>query len=752
MKTSKYFLISILAILACSCKDAELSSTQPTPGQEVKLGAILEKNVSRTIYGDEVNGAYPIYWVDGDEVLVFSPDCASRGGVGSANYKVNVGENTQQNYANSLDKTGDIGVRWGNDTGSASFYSIYPASSLYTKLSSDCKTLTLTMPVQQDNNFERVVGSDGKEEIVARPDMRACFMYAYTPDVPSGDIVNLKYKPLTTAIRFKLLGPMTGDPVTINYVRVYAPEGTSINGTYVFKDVTQGTGIPDAINGLNYVTMNVANAHTGAYLELGPGESVDLNIFLLLGKRLTIGKGWYIEVGSASGKSYKISLESKPGTDGNSELIPGMVHQLPNLPPLKSESWDVKDWMRNLQRNVYLSEISIPGSWNSLNGEYQQDFTNITSQYNIGVRAFHLDTRWIADRSLRWGGWVYTVQDLGIANGGNTYDTGNDQRYMRPGAPTFRDQLKAIVAKVDPEEYMVVMCTFAQGSVNYADGNGNYWIHEISKICNEINSSSDATYKDKIVDGSQLKPTSVVADVLGKVIVIVNTYTQGDINDSRCLFMDMGMALDKTEFKNNDYYDVPLKWFNSTESGIRMFATHAQLTTNDQTTTNGTDQGSRGYAPTLLERKNKAENILNESKKNYANVNNYTHSAWMYLGLGGNVEEDNPEPVNTYFKNWIGDKITEMYTNDSYYPIGLVFFNYVSTLKNPNTNEFLAREILEMNNKYRKAYDPNRSPVDGSYINNSNGGGTNNVQSAAPGYSSGMIDNNTDAIGWTRSK
>jgi hypothetical protein len=575
--------------------------------------------------------------------------------------------------------------------------------------------------------------------------MRACFMYAYTPDVPSGDIVNLKYKPLTTAIRFKLLGPMTGDPVTINYVRVYAPEGTSINGTFVFKDVTQGIGIPDAINGLNYVTMNVANAHTGAYLELGPGESVDLNIFLLLGKRLTIGKGWYIEVGSASGKSYKISLESRPGSEGNSELIPGMVHQLPNLPPLKSEAWDVKDWMRNLQRNVYLSEISIPGSWNSLNGEYQQDFTDITSQYNIGVRAFHLDTR--------WKNQILADNVLAIANGGSTVGTdGNKYMSALSGAPTFESTLKTIVENVAPEEYMVVMCTFAQGSADYKYDGSKNWIYKISEICNTINSSSDVKYKDKIVDGSQLKPTSVVADVLGKVIVIVNTYTQGDINDSRCLFMDMGMALNEAEFKNNDYYDVPLKWFNSTESGIRMFATHAQITTNDQTTTNGTDQGSRGYAPTLLERKNKAENILNKSKQNYANVNNYTHSAWMYLGLGGYVDNDNPEPVNTYFKNWLGGKITEMYTNDSYYPIGLVFFNYVSTLNNPNTDISLAQEILEMNNRYRKAYDPNRSPVDGSYINNSNGGGTNNVQSAAPGYSSGMIDNNTDAIGWTRSK
>lgn len=752
MKSSKYFLISILALLACSCKDTELSSTQPTPGEEVKLGAILEKNVSRTIYGDKVDGAYPIYWVDGDKVLVFSPDCASKGGVGSANYKVNVGGNTQQNYANSLEKTGDIGVRWGNDTGSASFYSIYPASSLYTQLSSDCKTLTLTMPVQQDNNFERVTGSDGKEEIVARPDMRACFMYAYTPDVPSGDIVNLKYKPLTTAIRFKLLGPITGDPVTINYVRVYAPEGTSINGTFVFKDVTQGTGIPDAINGLNYVTMNVANAHTGAYLELGPGESVDLNIFLLLGKRLTIGEGWYIEVGSASGKSYKMPLDLKAGAEGNSELIPGMVHQLPDLPPLKSDSWNVADWMRNLQRNVYLSEISIPGSWNSLNSEYQPGLTSsITSQYNIGVRAFHLDTRWIAERSGWPWNYQYTVQGLGIANGGDTYNTGGDQRYMVPGAPTFKKQLEAIVAKVDPEEYMVVMCTFAQGSVDYKYDGSKNWIHKISEICNEINSSSDATYKDKIVDGSQLKPTSVVADVLGKVIVIVNTSTSGDINDSRCLFMDMGMALNETEFKNNDYYDVPLKWFNSTESGIRIFATHAQLTTNDQNSTNGTDQGSRGYAPTLLERKNKVESILNVSMKNHADVNNYTQSAWMYLGLGGYVDDDNIEPVSTYFKDWLGGKITDMYTNDSYYPIGLVFFNSVSTLNN-TADVSLVQEVLEMNNKYRKAYDPNRSPVDGSYINSSNGGSTNNVQSAAPGYSSGMIDNNTDAIGWTRSK
>ena len=213
MKTKKYLIISALGLLACSCQTEDVENIQPTPGQDVKFGASLEQSATRTIYGDEFNDGskdvFPINWVNGDEVVVFSPDCASSGGVGQATYKVNVGEENsgKQNYANSLDKTGEIGVRWGKNT-TGSFYSVYPASSLYTKVSSDCKTLTLTMPAQQDNTFERT-----ESGIKAYPDMRACFMYAYTQNVQSGETVNLKYKPISTAIRFKLQGPLNSRPL-----------------------------------------------------------------------------------------------------------------------------------------------------------------------------------------------------------------------------------------------------------------------------------------------------------------------------------------------------------------------------------------------------------------------------------------------------------------------------------------------------------------------------------------------------------
>lgn len=744
MKTKKYFIISALALLACSCQDEEQGGVQPTPGQDVQFGASLEQSATRTIYGDEANNAFPINWVNGDEVVVFSPDCASNGGVGKAIYKVNVGEENsgKQNYANSLDKTGEIGVRWGNNT-TGSFYSVYPASSLYSEVSSDCKTLTLTMPAQQDNTFERT--ADGG--IKAYPDMRACFMYAYTQNVPSGETVNLKYKPISTAVRFKLQGPLNNDngPVTINYVRLYAPTGTNINGTYEFKDVTDTSiGIPEPKRGLNYVTMNVAD-NDDAYLTLSAGESVELNAFLLTGHEITINEKWYFEVAISDGTVFQKHIVTEGGENENLTLKPGMIHKLPDLPPLTaSGSWDVSNWMRNIQRNVYLSEISIPGSWYSLDQDYQRDIRTVEGQYNIGVRAFHFDTRWIAERSWNIIGYTYTPTALGVAGTADNY-TPDEGRYLRSddNPMTFETALGQVVNNVKSDEYMVVMCTFAQGSAQYGD-----WRKEISDACDK--------YLDKIVEASSLNENTVVGDVLGKVIVIVNTYTEGEVANSKCMFFNMSLLLDENDFKNNPYYEKPLYWYNITESGITMYGTHAQAT-NDFSSQGSYDSDRQSYVPTLDERKTKLQNILTWSQNNHAK-GNAVHNNWIYMGLGGYaiprsiLDSDDYGAVSTGangLNTWLGAKVEEMYDNKAYYPVGIVLMNFVGS-SNTSKDLSLVQRILEMNNMYRKAYDPRRSPVDGAFIDGSTGG--NRVQSAAPGYSSGMKDNQTDAIGWTRSR
>lgn len=741
MKTKKYFIISAFALLAYSCQDEEQGGVQPTPGQDVQFGASLEQSTTRTIYGDETNNAFPINWINGDEVVIFSPDCASNGGVGSATYKVNVGEENsgKQNYANSLDKTGEIGVRWGDNT-TGSFYSVYPASSLYSDVSSDCKTLTLTMPAQQDNTFERT-----ENGIKSYPDMRACFMYAYTEKVPSGETVNLKYKPISTAVRFKLQGPLNNDngPVTINYVRLYAPTGTNINGTFEFADVTDtSTGIPEPKRGLNYVTMNVTNNNT--YLTLKAGESVELNAFLLTGHEITIDEKWYFEVAISDGTVLQKHIVTDGDEKENLTLKPGKIHKLPDLPPLTaSGSWDVSNWMKNIQRNVYLSEISIPGSWYSLDQDYQSDIRTVEGQYNIGVRAFHFDTRWIAERSGGiFSGYTYTPTDLGIAGTADNYNA-DEGRYLQStdNPMTFETALGQVVEKVKSDEYMVVMCTFAQGSAVRND-----WRQAISDACDK--------YPGKIVEASSLNENTVVGDVLGKVIVIVNTYTEGEVVNSKCMFFNMSLLLAEDEFKNNPYYEKPLYRYNITESGITMYGTHAQAT-NDFDSQGSYDSDRQSYVPTLAERKTKLQNILTWSQNNHAK-GNAVHNNWIYMGLGGyaiprNIfDSDDYGAVSTGangLNTWLGAKVEEMYDNEAYYPVGIVLMNFVGS-SNTSKDLSLVQRILEMNNMYRKAYDPRRSPVNGDFIDGSTGG--NRVQSAAPGYSSGMKDNQTDAIGWTR--
>lgn len=735
MNTKKtIFLMSVLALLACSCQDDEMTSKQPAaaPGEEVRFGGMLgDGATTRTIYGEEGASGFPIYWVNGDQVLVASPDCAQNGGVGSATYAISV-EGNQQNYATSMDKTGEIGVRWGDNT-TGTFYSIYPASN-NTSFNSGLTSARFTVTTQQNNTWNPA-------DNTVSPDMSACFMYAKTEGVNAGEDVNLAYKPLSTAVRFTVNGPTTGDPITISYIRLYAPQGTALSGTFDV-DFTQvdADGMPkvSAVSGrtFNYASMNAATS-TGSYLTLG-NESADVQLFFLLENEITMDENWYIVIATADGRLFRKNLTANAG--GNLTLKPGQIHKLPGMPALtQAGEWDVSNWMVNIQRNVYLSEISIPGSWNSLNPAFQGENPSITDQYNAGVRAFHLDTRWRATDD--WYGILGNspITDLGIANDGSTYDVvgdnGESGKCMRQDAPRFADALAEITGKVEDDEYMVVYCTFAQGSTVHGD-----WRAEIAKAC---------ANNDNVIDARTLNANSTVADVLGKVIVIVSTFTKGEVQ-SKTLFTDMRNELDQEEYRNNPYLTKPLTYNNASSSGISLYATYAQKTNDGDGDTGET--GDRGYEPTLTERQTKCENLLNWSQTNY-NTGSFQHNAWIYMGLGGYVFEDgliwdteDYAAVNNRLISWLNGKLTEMENNGAYYPVGIVFMNNVLNNRQGTTVDITqtVRDILLLNNRYRKAYDPNRSPVDGANID----GSGSRVQSAAPGYSSGMTDNRTNAIVW----
>lgn len=758
MRTHDYLLgLSLLALVACNQENMPERPT-PTPGAEVKFGVSLNKNdVTRTIYGKENNNAFPIYWVDGDKVLVTSPQCLN--GRNTAQYKVSV-ESDKQNYATSLNKTGAVGVQWGQDK-TADFYSVYPADNA----SVQGTTFHLTMPNAQNDILKL-----GSRKSKAYADMNACFMGAVSKGVTNGSEVNLTYTPLSTAIRFTLRGPSSAEGQTDSEViisQVVLKADQPIAGDFTV-DMSTGTETPTVKPGekkYNEITLYTHYAETGGYLTLGLNDEVELNAFVIPYENLAVNENWKLEVTTAQGVVYTTPL----GGTGDGKLMPGRIHRfkgkLPSL-PAPTTDWNPSNWMVNVPRNVYLSEISIPGSWNSLNKEFQYAANRsseldvnsveaqkaaIADQYKAGVRAFHIDTRWKASRE--WSlfnpvGWVYTITGLSVANGGDgrTYNISGG-KVMKDDNISFETVLSSITSHVKPKEYMMVFCTFAQHSYEKTEGE---WMKAISDACAK---------NDRIIDASKISANTVVGDVLGKVIVIVNcqkapnTITNLPHGSSKCLFTYTPITLNEGNFHKLDYCSGEI--VNSASPTLKMYSSQAQTMATLDAKSGFTDD-DRGYCPTLVERTDKSQNILNFSNENFGKTN-YEHAHWLYHGLGGySITEKNGEhltnqkEVANALNLWMDSRIRLMSAHPDpskgqtrYYPVGLVLMNYVT---DATYGVPVVKGILSHNNKFRKAYDPGTDPLDPS-----NNGSSSDVNSAAPGYNSGMKDNGTDAIGWTRS-
>ncbi len=749
MRTHNYLLgLSLLALVACNQENMPERPT-PTPGAEVKFGVSLNKtDVTRTIYGEEHTvddrNFFPIYWVRGDKVLVTSPQCLN--GRNTAQYEVSVDDNATQNYANSLNKTGEVGVQWGKDD--ADFYSVYPAD----KASVQGTTFHLTMPNVQNDILE-----PGSIRDKAYADMNACFMGAVSKNVPNGSVVNLTYTPLSTAIRFTLRGPLGGVGLTKSVIisQVVLKADKPIAGDFTV-DMSTGTVTPGEKK-YNEITLYTYYPSTGGNLTLGQDKEVELNAFVIPYKDLVVNENWKLEVITAD-STYTTFLKGTGTGDG--KLMPGRIHrfkgQLPPLPAPKKD-WDPSRWMEYVPRNVYLSEISIPGSWNSLNMDFQYaadgsstlDVNSvkaqedaIEAQYKAGVRAFHIDTRWKGKSR-----YSSDITDLSIANGGKgrTYKIylSSGKKVMKDENISFETVLNCITKHVKSKEYMMVFCTFAQNSYEKTEGE---WMKAISDVCAKNN---------KIIDASKISANTVVGDVLGKVIVIVNcekdpsTIKNLPHGSSKCLFTYTPITLNEGNFHSLQWCTG--KIVNSATPTLEMYSSQAQTMATLDATSGFTDD-DRGYCPTLAERMEKSQNILGFSNDNFG-MTDYKHAHWMYHGLGGysidgGTHLNNQEEVAQALNRWIDDKIKLMAakpTGDQtrYYPVGLVLMNYVTADK---YGKPVLLDILSLNNKFRKAYDPNKDP-----LGPSNNGSSSDVNSAAPGYNSGMKDNGTDAIGWTRS-
>lgn len=740
MQMKKIFLVAIgIVCLMVSCTSDSTTELQTNPmvGQEVLFSPSNDMGFdTRTIYGEEANNAFPVYWVNGDKVLIYGKDCLNK----QAEYAVSV-DAVNQNYATSLDKTGDSGIQWGESA--SDFVAIYPS----TNTSFDTNGVpTATIRSTQNNVFEPVYAADNTTVVgwkghafasnASERTMVDGIMYARTEGATATDAngnakqVDLHFKPFSTVLKFKFEGytsNLTDPTVYVQSITVTSPDGSPIAGEFSLNITDSGIdAAATAVKGTNVsnsVTLNTL-LQGGSYIPLKKGHTVEFDVFTLPLSDYTINENWTVTIVTAQHGTFTYKL--KPTTGANTNLVAGKIHKItiPKLTINSAVEWDYSKWITQIPKPVYLSELSVPGTWYSAHSDYQNT-TDLTVQYNAGIRAFNLDCRitYGAEEDPSAGEYLVVAGTDGVGAMGSSYDKGD----------LVLDFLKTIAALIPSDEYVVVVLTIAEKPMTrkplWGDVKINGTVDPAKVIPAMTTMLNDNATALKLYTNKITKDTTV-EDVLGKMIVKINTNNatiSGHTYPTNSLVSFASMAMsgyisgaitDVLSSPYTNYYSTmqtaPMYWGNAA-TDLTYYYHQAQRTTTDDTTVSG--------VPTLAQREAAIDNIISQSTTIY---DSSTHNGWFQLGIGGytknNDYADNSQTaVADRLNAYVQTKIeTKMETDPS--PVGIVLMNY-ATDANGNGIQ-LVKDIIDMNAKFYLKREGGDIITDGSGDSSGTGTGT----------------------------
>ena len=727
MKSRNILIASFAALfLASSCSDVMEPDeiVKANPGDEVVFGAALP--ATKTVYGDETSSGFPIYWVNGDNVRVASPQCMS--GRNTAVYEVAVDGNTQ-NYATSLTKTGDTGVQWG-DAATADFYSIYP-SSASTALTVDGNSVTTTLHVDA-TQFAST--TDNGTSYYAQPaEMGNVVMYAKTAGVESGDTVKLRYTPFSTVLEFEInasnkvvAGKQT--EITIQSLTLTAPTGTTIAGDFGFTFPAGENTTPSieaATGGSNAITIHFLDNNQYTTVLSTSKTTLKAKMCLMPISGVESLSDWTIAVNTSAG-TFSKKLDADDLTGKNTALAPGKVHKI-KLPKLNyaSQEWiyNTANWITSLPdyTNIYLSELSLPGAWYAGSTESYQATSDIPTLWKAGVRAFAVECRSYTPRSGILGlGNLTNSSPTRIALSGTGTDKNGAYTSPELGSCTYISSIiSSVASSIKSDEYGVLVLSYADG------GDGGHraldYQYFINGIANEITQSGATNIYSGTIDKN-----TTVNDVLGKLIIKVNVDEKipiGSYGSDQNYLMSYNPFLSQMDAVNyaHPYYSN-LYWKTWSDD----YKTASQLSTiqnipaaeaenkfiwvfssanRTQTDTNGASD-----LPTYSNRKTALGSMMSFSKTVY---DKSYHNVWFYFNCGGteataaSTGDVSPTAFATQMNAWlleqlqikIGDKVNSngvLAPDPS--PLGIVMFNQCTnaTYNGPA----IIKAIIEMNSKF----------------------------------------------------
>lgn len=683
-----YCLSGLIALVGLTgCEDDSKKPFVPAEvGDEIKFGASANENaVVRTVYDEtpiaDATGKvyYRVSWEDdgSDQIAIYCPEAQ---GKTLCNYSVMPATDDPTKSSTVTKVNADeTGLLWG-ESDPHHFYGFYPASAV---TGTENGKIRGHIPVLQNpTGWNYVSNNKGGRNIYGTANTDYAFMWAYGRfnriDQPEYEIP-LTFHPWVTILEIKVPGPSGNTTMKVSAVNVEATEGSStvLSGDFIcdMTPVTssEGEGQPvyEAVGNQgtvrNLITISCFNNKLGQdsdgdgqpdgdYVELGQNDTLVVRAYLLPYDQTIDSRTLQVRVSPVNRGVLTRTLRD-PQSEGG--VVPHKVNTviLPRLSDIGGNNW-----LSSLDPDVYLSELSIPGSYNSRNignnnNNYQTE--DIDAQFDAGARAFMVGTY------TDYTGW-WSSRDY--------YLTLDDQ------STRFTSLLSDLRRKLDELPEGSNEFVFLQ--ISSSAGLDETWMQTVAEELNDIkNAGANNQYG---VYTEEITRNTRIADVRGKIILKFNT----NINDD-------GVTYDNDYFNANDDYPAlftrwvgaepattPMRW------GSPNTLNTANLTWFFQEIDNVSDVGAQTKINYIYQ-------LFEESISMYENGD--AHDTWFFNCISGREGTD----ALSWTKK-VSPQVTRyLQARTANASLGLVYMNHV----NSDDSQNILQTIIDNNFKFelRKA-------------------------------------------------
>lgn len=700
------FLIAGIALTAMlsGCADENLDNTVKNPvksGEEIMFGSelsgdadVIESNPgTRTVYGDRTTTGVPVYWEDdgSDEIAIFCNQ-ASQPASHLVHYKITPDE-TDHATAATVAKvnTDEAGLQWGDLDTEHRFYAFYPASAVKGSAEEDqTGQITANIPVTQQvqewrkGTFESSdTEFNGRTVYFGLPNMDYAYMYAYNAVTPSqvdkSQSINLQFHNLVTVLDITVQGPSSGT-ATITNINVDAIEGEEpiLTGDFTCNIRNTETGVIgtcDPVGDFNEergrISIPCYDKKTGQFIQLGKDELLNVKAYIIPQDKNTVTKRTLrVTVSLLNGAPCRKTLQT-------ADVTPHKINRV-ILPPL--EIGGTNYWMSSLDPDIYVSELSLPGSKmsyltsaNRANIVYQN--ATIEEQLMDGVRAFIFHTQRMSNGELR------------ISVNGSPLST-----TLKGALSEIATFLKDAESQGKKQETAFVLVTYSGGSGSEQD-----WMTALQNTVNECAGDYD-TYR---IFDKEMTPDVTLGDVAGQIILKAN-YNSDD------MISGAGTAPLMYTLWNTPYVEggLDMTWGNPNSTAKLRWLYQEVTSVKDDS--RGCGHGSA--EATKDEKISYIKKIFQESVTAYKN--DTSHKTWFMNDLGGyyfyqtegflgwHTDHEDPEGLATDMNN-LG--VSELQNRAENAGLGLVYMNFADKQADSGAkykSDWLIQTIIDNNFKF----------------------------------------------------